>query len=206
MTLNELFTKKAFLFDLDGTLIDTEPQYSEFWHSHCYQYLGDATIGDKIKGCTLDIIIKEYFSSTEEIKNSITRDIFEFEKTMTYPFIAGAREFIEKARERNILTAIVTSSNREKMQNVYRIYPEFASWFDAILTADDFTKSKPDPQCFILAAQKLNVSTSECVIFEDSHNGLLAARHSGATVVGLTTTLPTTEVASLSDIVLNNFL
>ena len=206
MTLNELFTKKAFLFDLDGTLIDTEPQYSEFWHSHCYQYLGDATIGDKIKGCTLDIIIKEYFSSTEEIKNSITRDIFEFEKTMTYPFIAGARDFIKNARERSILTAIVTSSNREKMQNVYRIYPEFASWFDAILTADDFTKSKPDPQCFILAAQKLNVNISECVIFEDSRNGLLAARHSGATVVGLTTTLPTTEVASLSDIVLNNFL
>lgn len=206
MTENDLFTKKAFLFDLDGTLIDTETQYSEFWQSRCRKYLGDASVSDKIKGCTLDVIIKEYFSSTEEIKNGIIRDIFDFEKTMTYPFIAGARGFIDKAKERNILTAIVTSSNRDKMQNVYRIYPEFTNWFDVVLTAEDFTRSKPDPQCYTLAAQRLNVSTSECVVFEDSRNGLLAARRSGAFVVGLSTTLTPEEVASLSDMVLKDFL
>jgi HAD superfamily hydrolase (TIGR01509 family) len=98
-----------------------------------------------------------------------------------------------------VLTAVVTSSNLPKMESVYRHQPGFKVLFDAILTSEDFDRSKPDPDCYLKAARRLGVQIGECVVFEDSINGLKAGRAAGMKVVGLLTTNPLERVAEWSD-------
>ena len=78
--------------------------------------------------------------------------------------------------------------------------------FDAILTSEDFEQSKPDPDCYLKAAQKLDVEPDECVIFEDSINGLQSGMAAKMKVVGLLTTNPMEVVASLSDLQTADYL
>ena len=93
----------------------------------------------------------------------------------------------------------MTSSNRQKMASVYRAHPEFKVIFDAILTSEDFAESKPSPDCYLKAAARFGVPPMECVVFEDSFNGLRAGRAAGMKVVGLTTTNPESSIKELSD-------
>jgi beta-phosphoglucomutase-like phosphatase (HAD superfamily) len=91
------------------------------------------------------------------------------------------------------------------MKNVHRSHPELSELFDAILTAEDFTESKPHPQCYLRAAQRLGCEPEECVGFEDSFNGLRAVRSAGMTVVGLATTNPADAIKPFADIVVDDF-
>jgi beta-phosphoglucomutase-like phosphatase (HAD superfamily) len=91
------------------------------------------------------------------------------------------------------------------MESVYRQQPEFTSLFDAILTSEDFDRSKPDPDCYQKAAQRLGAESDECIVFEDSFNGLRAGRAARMAVVGLTTTNPMEAIKSLSDLQLKDY-
>ena len=93
----------------------------------------------------------------------------------------------------------------KKMECVYKAHPDFNDMFDAVLTSDDFTQSKPHPQCFLIAAKRLNAEPQDCVVFEDSFNGLKAGMAAGMTVVGLATTNPAQQIAPLCDIVVEDF-
>lgn len=77
--------------------------------------------------------------------------------------------------------------------------------FDAILTSEDFERSKPDPDCYLKAAQRLETQIDECLVFEDSVNGLRSGRAAGMKVVGLLTTNPLEVVAPLSDLQLTDY-
>ena len=197
---------KAALFDLDGVIIDTETQYSRFWGEQCRRYFPDQPgLENVIKGQTLTQIYDRVFADLPDEQPLITQRLDEYELQMTYDYIAGARAFIEDLRQQGIKTAVVTSSNQPKMRNVYRAHPELSDLFDAILTAEDFTESKPHPQCYLRAAERLGCLPEECVGFEDSFNGLRAVRSAGMTVVGLATTNPADAITPLADIVVCDF-
>ena len=119
--------------------------------------------------------------------------------------MAGAEEYIKKLKINGIRTAVVTSSNLPKMENVYRAHPDFKSMFDLILTSEDFTESKPSPYCYLKAMKMLGAGPGDCVVFEDSVSGLHAARSSGAFVAGLLTTNPENVVREYADIVIKDF-
>ena len=85
------------------------------------------------------------------------------------------------------------------MESVYRHQPTFQSLFDAILTSEDFDRSKPDPDCYLKAAQKLGAQNDECIVFEDSFNGLRAGKAAGMVVVGMATTNSAEAIAPFSD-------
>ena len=85
------------------------------------------------------------------------------------------------------------------MESVYRHQPVFQSLFDAILTSEDFDRSKPDPDCYLKAAQRLGAQYNECIVFEDSFNGLRAGKAAGMMVVGLATTNSVEAISPLSD-------
>lgn len=198
---------KAALFDLDGVILDTESQYSIFWSGIFQRYFGDGEVfAKKIKGQTLQQIYKAYFDRDIERQQLISSELETFEQQMAYPFIPGFVTFVTALRSLNVKTAIVTSSTNEKMSHVYQAHPELSAYFDTILTAGDFPRSKPAPDCYLLAAERLCVPISECVVFEDSFNGLRSGRDSGAKVVGLSTTNPQEAIAPLADIVLPNFI
>ena len=193
---------KAALFDLDGVVFDTEPQYTIFWGSQCRLYHPEHPgLEHEIKGQTLTQIYDQWFSGPllpEQPK--ITERLNDYESKMHYDYIEGFERMIADLRSHGVKTAVVTSSNLPKMQAVYRYQPDFKNLFDAILTSEDFDRSKPDPDCYLKAAARLGASTDECIVFEDSFNGLRSGRAAQMKVVGLTTTNSAESIRELSDI------
>ena len=194
---------KAALFDLDGVVFDTEPQYTVFWGGICRQYHPEHPgLEHEIKGQTLTQIYDRWFSGPLlSEQDSITARLNDYEQQMHYDYIAGFEPLIATLHHHGVKTAVVTSSNIPKMESVYRYQMGFCSLFDAILTSEDFERSKPDPDCYIKAAQRLETENDECIVFEDSFNGLKSGRAAGMTVVGLATT----NIKPLSDLQLKDY-
>ena len=190
--------KCGVLFDLDGVLLDSEGQYSIFWESMDELFpTGVNNFAAYIKGFHLKRIMS-YFDN-DEVRQQVFDKLIEFERNMRFEFFPGALEFVKQLRDASIPMAIVTSSDRTKMQSLYSQHPEFPTLFDRIITGDMVTKAKPDPQCSLTAAQQLGLDISDCIVFEDSRNGLIAARESGARVIGVSTTMSVEDVMPLCD-------
>ena len=198
---------KAALFDLDGVVFDTEPQYSLFWGAQCREFHPEHPgLENEIKGQTLVQIYDAWFSGPlTAMQPVITQRLDAYEAHMDYIYVAGFTEFIVRLRQKGIKTAVVTSSNQQKMLAVYAKHPEFQGLFDTILTSEDFSASKPDPDCYLKAAERLGINCDDCVVFEDSFNGLRSGRAAGMQVVGLSTTNSADAIRSLCDIVINDY-
>ena len=197
---------KACLFDLDGVVFDTEPLYTLFWRNLDKRLRPNIDNFEHIiKGQTLVQIYDKYFAGEEEKQEEITAFLYEYEQNMSFNYIAGFEDFVKNVRSKGIKTAVVTSSNLEKMQNVYNKHPEFKGYFDEILTSEDFEESKPSPNCYLKAAARFGVSPKECIVFEDSFNGLRSGIASGARVIGLATTNSVAEIESYTKEVISNY-
>ncbi|MCI6212340.1 HAD family hydrolase [Bacteroides heparinolyticus] len=197
---------KAVLFDFDGVVVDTEAQYSKFWHRIGEEYLGMDDMEGKVKGQTLVYIYDAFFNGRMKEQAEITESLNRFEQEMSYDFIPGVLDFIEDLRRHNVKTAVVTSSNEAKMASVYRVHPEIKTLFDRILTAELFAASKPAPDCFLLGMEVFGTDPADSYVFEDSFNGLKAGIASGATVIGLTTTNSREAIAPLCHHILDDFI
>lgn len=197
--MTEDTNKRGVLFDLDGVLLDSEGKYSIFWGQMDQEHpTGIENFASFIKGFHLTRILG-YFEN-DVVRQQILQKLLEFERHMTYEFFPGALDFVKRLRDSGIPMAIVTSSDCKKMQALYKQHPEFPTLFDHIITGDMVTKAKPDPECFLKGAQLLAVDIKDCIVFEDSRNGLLAGRASGAMVIGLPTTMDADTVSQLSDV------
>ncbi|EFM01904.1 HAD family hydrolase [Hoylesella marshii] len=197
---------QAALFDLDGVVFDSEPQYTEFWGREFRHYYPEQPgLEEQIKGQTLVQLFDRYFAGMEAVQAEITQRLDDFERQMRFDYIRGLPAFVASLREHGVRTAVVTSSNRAKMENVYRCRPDMRPMFDAILTAEDFAESKPHPDCYLKAAARIGAEVAGCVVFEDSFNGLRAGRAAGMYVVGLATTNSEADIAQLSDCVVKDF-
>lgn len=198
---------KAALFDLDGVVFDTEPQYTVFWGSQCRLYHPEHPgLEHEIKGSTLDQIYGRWWSGElEKERETVTQRLNEFEAQMDYTYINGLEAFINDLHQHGVKTAVVTSSNQPKMQSVFKARPEFKELFDAILTSEDFAESKPSPDCYLRGAARFGVEPSECVVLEDSFNGLKSGRAAGMFVVGLATTNKKEDISSLSDAQISDY-
>ena len=193
------------LFDFDGVIADTESQYTIFWDKQGKDYLGLDNFGHTIKGQTLVQIFDKYFDGMTREQEMIVPDLNAFEQTMSYDYIPGAYEFLKALKSRGIRTAIVTSSNDIKMSNVYASHPELLELVDAVLTSEHFSKSKPDPECFLKGMELLGGTPETTIVFEDSMHGLAAGRGSGAHVVGLATTNSRKLLAPICEMVIDDF-
>lgn len=198
-------TNAAVLFDFDGVVVDTETQYSVFWHRMGADYLGMDDLEMRIKGQTLTYIYDTFFPNRTSEQAEITAALDRFEQQMNYDFIPGVLNFMADLRRHGVPTAVVTSSNGKKMAAVRRMHPELDSLFDRILTAEMFTASKPAPDCFLLGMQVLGSEPCTTWVFEDSFNGLRAGLASGANVIGLATTNPHEAIAPLCHAVIDDF-
>ncbi|WP_276893282.1 HAD family phosphatase [Hallella bergensis] len=197
---------KAALFDLDGVVLDTETQYTTFWGNQFRRYYPDSPgLEHQIKGMTLNQIFDAYYANRPDVQETITHELNEYEQQMSYGYIQGFESFVKQLRRHNIKTAVVTSSNLAKMENVYRRQPGMKLYFNRILTSEDFSKSKPHPDSYLKGAAALGVRPEECLGFEDSINGLKAARAAGLFSVGLATTNSRETVAELCDKVVDDF-
>lgn len=209
---------KAALFDLDGVVFDTETQYSIFWGMIGKEYHPELPdFAHRIKGQTLVQIYDKYFSdpaifshiegfsNVADEQAKITARLDDFEQNMKYEYISGFEDFVKDLKQNGVKCAVVTSSNIQKMLNVYARHPEFKSYFDRVLTSEDFAKSKPDPDCYLKGAACFDAQPEECVGLEDSFNGLRAVRASGAFTLGLSTTNTKEAIEPYSDYVISDY-
>ena len=199
---------KAALFDLDGVVFDTEPQYTVFWEAQCKEFHPERPrLAHEIKGQTLEQIYDTWFNgSLQEVRPLLTDRLNAFEQQMQFVYVGGFEEFIASLRKQGIKAAVVTSSNQQKMESVYRQRPEFKAMFDAILTSEDFEHSKPHPDCYLKAATRFDAQPEECIVFEDSFNGLKSGRAAGMKVVGLATTNSADAIRLLCDQVICDYV
>ncbi|MCM1311009.1 MAG: HAD family hydrolase [Bacteroides sp.] len=192
----------AVLFDLDGVLIDSEGLYTEFWDRTEKLYPTDIPdFARAIKGTNLDHILGLFKS--EEREDILSR-ILDFDNHLEYPLFDGAEEFLQDLESAGIPTALVTSSNPEKMEQLFRQYPRFKGHFAAIVNGSMVSHSKPDPEGYLLAAEMLHQQPCECVVIEDSLQGIRAGLAAGCEVWGLYTTLPRETIESEAKFVFAN--
>lgn len=188
-------------------MVDTEKLYTKFWEGIGVKYLGRKGLSDDVKGVNIIMIEKLFFSGRQDIFPDVCRELNEFEASMDFEFIPGAWEFLQECRSRGYKISIVTSSNDKKMANVRQRLPQLVSFVDdMVISGVDFFKGKPDPECFLVAADRLGLSIDECVVFEDSMSGIEAGKASGAPVVGLSTSYSPERMREYCDIIVPDYL
>lgn len=196
------FNPEAFLFDLDGVLLDSEGGYQLFWEQIAEEYgLDPKTFPFEIKGQNIHDTAEIYFPQSD--KELVVKRYMDYQLSMTYIAYEGMWDILKAVKENGIKTAIVTSSNKEKMNVVYAQLPAFGEYIDALITADDTVAKKPDPACWLKAAEVLGVDIKKSVVFEDSVLGLKSGMASGAHVVGLTTTHDAATIRPLCHYMIN---
>lgn len=186
-----LDNKKAVLFDLDGTLIDS----MWMWRAIDIEYLArfGITIPEDLQQCLegksfyeTAVYFKERFGindSTDKIMsdwNNMAFDIYKNRITLKI----GVKDFLFYLKENGFKTAIATSNSRPLTEVVLNSL-NISSYFDEIVTADEVTHGKPAPDIYLKAAGDLNVSPEECVVFEDIPQGIKAGKSAGCVTVAV---------------------
>jgi HAD superfamily hydrolase (TIGR01509 family) len=190
----------AVLWDMDGTLIDSEPYWlaseSEFASSRNSSWGPEDGLG--VIGMSLyesSKIIKARVGTDlepQEIIDEITNGVLA-RLDQSIPWRPGARELLTLLRENSIKTALVTGSMHRMAQRVADAIGFDA--FDLIIGGDDVGKGKPHPESYLTAAAMLGVDPTHCVAFEDSLIGISAAEAAGTKAVGIShiVEIPTQE-------------
>lgn len=178
------------LFDFDGVIADTEPQYDIYIEELGEKHnLGIENFAALVKGTTTPYILENYFSHlSREERSKIEQDIYDFEHRMDFPLVSGVMEYIKYLKENNYKIGLVTSSQEVKMKRALKLL-NLSDTFDTVVTAARIIDGKPNPMCYLLAAEDLNSAPEECIVFEDSFHGIQAGKSAGMRVVGLSTTI-----------------
>ncbi|MCM1369599.1 MAG: HAD-IA family hydrolase [Candidatus Amulumruptor caecigallinarius] len=193
----------GFLFDLDGVLIDSETEYTRIWATINNRIpTGVERFEHVIKGMTLLEILNKYFSPCRH--NEVIDMLNSMEQQMRYEMLPGAAEILDILCALKIKRALVTSSNELKLQHLREEIPWLESRFNYIVTADKISHSKPHPEGYLQAAEMLGVDPRCCVVFEDSAQGVKAGKAAECYVVGLSTTLPASQLSNWCDKIVNN--
>ena len=200
-----MISNAAFLFDLDGVIIDTEPQYDIFWKETAEKYQLGTNFEQIIKGTTLPHILSNYLSHFQKTtQQEIVASGQAFELAMDIIPIPGALAFLEDVKKAGIPMGLVTSSDDRKIEYVFSRL-SIRQYFNSIVSADRITYGKPDPMCYLLAAQDIGISPENCYIFEDSFNGIQSGNAAGMKVIGLSTTNTAESIAKNCIKVIPNF-
>jgi HAD superfamily hydrolase (TIGR01509 family) len=188
-----MFGKKlpaAVLWDMDGTLVDSEHYWLSSERSLAEEHDAEWTEQDGLDliGSSLydsSKIIKAKIGSSlapEEIIQRLT-DSVSAKLAVEIPWRPGAQELLRELRRKKIKTALVTMSLHRMAEEVSNRIPFDA--FDVIIGGDDVVRGKPFPDPYLKAAEALGVKPEDCVAFEDSSTGLRSAEAAGTKAVGI---------------------
>jgi HAD superfamily hydrolase (TIGR01509 family) len=176
-------TTKAILFDCDGTLVDTMPIHREIWHQLFLRY--DFVITDEwweewANLPLLPMVLHAIPDATPDLAVQLNLESIGMYNDMLHK-IEPLEHVIEVARQYHgrLPMAVVTGGYRDIVVPSLD-EAKITHLFDYIVTADDVTHSKPAPDLYTLAMQKLGVEPESCLVYEDSEIGMTSARGAGA--------------------------
>ena len=187
MTNNASFPA-AILFDHDGTLVDTEPVWAAAKVALVAEFGGTWTEQDTLDCLglsmkfTLDRLRERGVDlPDEQINERLVAKVREALAHQQVEFLPGIERFLTQVRDAQIPAAIVTNATTSIAQCTADAAPE--GTFSVIIGNDETTHPKPDPQPYLLAAQRLGVEPSRCVALEDSPSGVRSATAAGMKVI-----------------------
>lgn len=199
---------QAFIFDMDGTLVDNMPFHMDAWVQLMQeqgvsieraQFLRD-TAGNT-NPMILRRFINEQLTDDEvhhlgEYKEELYRQVY---RGKVNP-LNGLHAFLEEAKRHGIKLGVATSATPE---NIEFVLSEIGlrDAFDAVVGAVDITHGKPDPEIFLVSAQRLGVPPEACLVFEDAPAGIEAARRAGMRAAVLLTSLDPSEFAAAPHVI-----
>src|SRR5690554_3719398 len=180
---------KAFIFDMDGVIVDSEPLHFEvnrrimrdfgleFSDEFFHAYVGitnEQMWADLIERYSLNTTIEELQKKDFLLKKEVFRDL--------QP-IKGIPELLTNLKKDGIATGLASSSEREFIEMVLEKL-QIRGYFQAIVSGEEVERSKPEPEIFLRAAKLLNVEPADCLVLEDSKHGVEAAKRAGMKCIG----------------------
>jgi beta-phosphoglucomutase family hydrolase len=193
---------KAVLFDMDGVIVDNLPYHVEAWLLFCERNgipLTKQVFYKELNGMNSKDTF-EWFYKKEMTRAEV--EVLEEEKELLYrEFYAEHRKpakglltFLHDLRSRGIKTALATSAGPGNIDFIVDGLG-IRDQFDAIIGGAEVTKGKPDPEIYLKAAALVGVSPADCIVIEDSLQGIASGQAAGASVVGITTSHTADELA-----------
>lgn len=212
---------KALIFDQDGVIIDTERDghrvafnqtFKEFgfdfqWDVEKYHELLQVAGGKErmrhylhTEGFGVEIKPEEEDELIKRMHKRKTAIFIELIESGKLPLRPGVRRLMKEAKDAGLILGICTTSNERAAHAIaYKILKDIE--FDFVLAGDVVSRKKPDPEIYNLALQRTGLKPEECIVIEDSRNGVLAAKAAGMHVVATTNVYTEKEDLSAADII-----
>lgn len=195
--MTKLSDFEAFIFDMDGLVLDTEPAYFEAWRLalEAMGYEADLAFFKSLSGCRFSIIREKlmgYYGEYFDLQNFKYLGAKFWRSHLKKNGVTvkkGVTELLDYAESKNIPVCIATNSPAYNAHECLDL-AGIKSRFPLIVTGDQVKEAKPSPDIFLLAASKLGISINRCIVFEDSHPGIVAASSAGAYSVYVPSTFP----------------
>jgi HAD superfamily hydrolase (TIGR01509 family) len=201
---------KAIIFDMDGVIIDSEPLHFKL-EKELLEELGgkinkkehEAFVG------TTDYYMWKTFKGKFNLKYSveemikIKKERF-IENIHKIELVDNFYEFMLKMYEEGFLMGLASSNNKNAVDAIVKKF-QLDKYLKFIISGEEVSKGKPNPEIFLTAAKKMNVKPSECLVIEDATNGITAAKSAGMKCIGLKSSNSGNQDLSKADLVINNF-
>lgn len=202
---------KAAIFDMDGVIIDSEPIHFEV-DMQTMKELGVNISKEELNkyvGTTNEYMITELKSkynierSLEEIVDYKMKLTINKVKDAEINVISGIPELLSSLKNNNIKTAIGSSSPKELINAVIEKFG-LEKYFDCIVSGDEVKEGKPKPDIYLEVSKRLAIEPRECIVIEDSKNGVLAAKNAGMKCIGFKNINSGNQDLSKADIVVDS--
>jgi len=185
---------RAVLFDLNGVLVDDESLHHSAYSSVMSRYGINLGLEDYNEYCHgksdedgFKLLKGKYSSLEEDVETLVdqkhTAYLTTIESSNQLP-APGALKLLRELKNRGYKTALVTASNRKEVQTLLR-YLNVIEYFDLVLTNDEVPESKPSPQPYLLAAEKLRIPPSRCIVLEDATANIIAVTEAGMKAIAI---------------------
>lgn len=191
---------KAALFDLDGTLVNSEVLHHQNAVTICKEYGYDYTLDDfyQFHGKSMQVIfdqLKPRFTNQDINLEQFAKKNFDlFEKAINKEYIFdGVVQQLQRLRQSNIPTFVVTNGENQAA-NISLTKAELMQYFDGYLAASDVKNHKPHPEPYLTAAEKIGYDIADCLIVEDSLTGIESGLKAGGYVVAVATSLDISQL------------